>query len=363
MTKSKLKDKNLITQILSKHKSSIDTYLEQILEEDQTTFSVHSWSEETFCYLKKFVLSGKTIRGSLLLEIATQLKINKPLSLLPLAAMVELVHSGLLIHDDIMDRDKNRRGMNTMHTVFTDTAIQQKYAKPSHFGLSMAICAGDVAFFLGLAELSKVDLSAKTINKLQNYAMKEYVHVGFAQMKDVEFGHSNGQFLLDEIITVYLYKTARYTFSLPLVLAGISANLEQKSIDDLEQIGELIGVMFQIRDDYLGLFGNTSKTGKPIGTDVIENKKTIYRHFLFQQAILTSKHQDVSSLFGKEILSEKEISQLQKVIVELGIDQKVNQITNIYLQELELCLSTSKLDSQLKNILKATGEYVLNREK
>jgi geranylgeranyl diphosphate synthase type I len=349
-------------RIVTKHKPAIDAYLTQILTDYQSNLINRSWSDQVFSYLSQFVSKGKSIRGALLLETAELIQPGLSSSIMPLAALVELMHSGLLIHDDIMDQDDNRRGLPTFHAQFTDVASHKKYKKPHLFGTSLAICVGDIAFFLGIAELAKVNLPPVRLAKLKTFILNEYVDVGLAQMKDVEFGHSSNDFSLDEIEEVYLYKTARYTFSLPLVIGGFCAHLTQSELNHLEKIGELIGIIFQIRDDYLALFGNTQVTGKSVGNDITENKKTIYHHYLFARKHELGKHQQIYPLFGKETITIQELMLIQQAIIDLGIQEIIETKINHYQTLITEILSRSKLKPELQQLLLKITTYVAERD-
>lgn len=208
--------------------------------------------------IKTYVSSGKCVRGCLVLH-------TDP-SAIKLAAAMELLHSGLLMHDDIMDRDETRRGLPSMHAAYRGLFTRDA----EHFGSSMAIGAGDLCYFYAFDLISQCANSAE----LMRAVTKELVHVGTAQMNEVYYSSTDYEPSKDEIMDVYRFKTARYTFSLPLMLGCIHAS---KPYASYVQYGEDVGIAFQIRDDWLNLFGDPVVTGKPVGSDVRENKKTLYR--------------------------------------------------------------------------------------
>ena len=208
--------------------------------------------------IKTYVGSGKCVRGCLVL--------NTSPGAVKLAAAMELLHSGLLMHDDIMDRDETRRGLPSMHSAYRGLFMRDA----DHYGSSMAIGAGDLCYFYAFDLISQCTNSAELMCAIT----KELIHVGTAQMNEVYYSSSNYEPSKKEIMDVYRYKTARYTFSLPLMLGCIHTG---ENYAHYVQYGEDVGIAFQIRDDWLNLFGDSAVTGKPVGSDIRENKKTLYR--------------------------------------------------------------------------------------
>jgi geranylgeranyl diphosphate synthase, type I len=244
--------------------------------------------------LESYAHSGKMIRG-ILVRLGYELCADQA----PDAAMdavldragaaMEFVQAGLLIHDDIMDRDTMRRGGATVHAQYENDAAEANAADPAHHGISLGVCAGDVAFFLGfhaLASLPVPEALQERARKVAAFSAQELCWVGVAQMQDVRSGAGGLGSDPDpaQILRVYRYKTGRYTFSLPLVAGAMLASADPAHIEALDQTGEHLGVVFQLKDDELGIFGNSEKSGKRADSDIRENKKTLLRHFLYEAA-------------------------------------------------------------------------------
>lgn len=231
---------------------------------------------------------GKMIRSGLFLETFEILSGKKPgISEFKIALAIEIFQTSLLIHDDIMDNSMLRRGKPSIFAQFLKEMQDKERAS------SLSICNGDLGFFLGFEILSEIPLL--NIEILQKFS-KEFGLVCIAQMSDIDPSKKSEK----EIINLYRYKTAHYSFSLPLSLAAIHSGKTSDS-KGLEEIGENIGILFQIRDDFLDNFGDPQKTGKPIGTDLKEKKQTLH-----------------------SLLGEKKVSKLiQKIEIEtLGLIDK-----------------------------------------
>lgn len=261
-----------ITAIV-KHKASVDQRLQSYLENKRTDFSmVNRWGRDVIDRLIPFVRAGKTIRGSLLLYAYSLFCDTVPPYVNDAAAALELFQAGFLIHDDIMDQDAMRRGKPSIHEQYAQIKRKDGHAEADHFGLSMGICAADICFFMGYELFSTVP----DTQLLRGAIGKEMQLVGVAQMQDVSGGSQDERTLTpDAMMSLYRYKTARYTFSVPLLIGATLAHADQNVIDALDRLGESMGILFQIRDDELNVEGNTRLTGKPVGSDQRNGKLTL----------------------------------------------------------------------------------------
>jgi geranylgeranyl diphosphate synthase type I len=319
--------------------------------------------------LKTFVPRGKMLRGGLLVLSYGLFKTGVPASVIQAGAALELVQAGLLIHDDIMDGDLERRGEKSLFYEYAARAQARKLNRAFHVGESLGICAGDIAFFLSYELLSGLDLpagsgaggntrsdtgsgegshtrpglggntrsgagagigaerctTAGTIPRLIGLVSRELSYVAAAQMLDVYRGAQDRLKLSEnDILRLYTYKTARYTFSLPLLCGALLARAAEKQLPRLEKIGELLGIIFQIKDDELGLFGDSDKTGKPVGSDIKEGKKNLYYYYLFGRGLRTD-HERLLNLFGSGQAGKKEIEEIRSLVIGLGIQEKINK--------------------------------------
>lgn len=218
---------------------------------------------------------GKMLRGALVLlgyRLARpDVQAVRDPACLDAAAAMELFQSGLLIHDDVMDRDDLRRGQPSLHRRYQAQAEGLGLAQAERLGQSMAICVADLAFFLGFSLLARSGASAET----QDFCARELGIVALAQMSDLEFSLGADIPAEEEILNLYRLKTGRYSFSLPLCLGSCLGGWDLGSCKPLTELGEAMGMAFQIRDDELGLVGSQAELGKPILSDLRESKKTL----------------------------------------------------------------------------------------
>jgi geranylgeranyl diphosphate synthase type I len=237
---------------------------------------------------------------------------------------MELFQTGFLIHDDIMDRDLFRRGRESLFYQYKSHGDREGFHDSYHYGESMGICAGDIAFFLSFELLSELDCTSyakESIIKLFSY---EFSSVGLAQMQDVSFGHLDESPGEEAILNLYRYKTGRYTFSLPLAIGAILAERDAQELPLLGELGENLGLIFQIKDDEIGLFGSVEKTGKPVGSDLKENKKNLYHYYLLRNTG-PGEREKLLRIFGSGQISGDDINFIREQVTGKGIVKLINE--------------------------------------
>ncbi len=227
--------------------------------------------------VKEFTLRGRSKRIRALLVILGYAGFGgkNGREIIKAASFIELIHSYLLIHDDIIDQDDLRRGKPTMHKYF-EHSVKSKLSKDKSklFGVSMGILAGDLCCSLGYEMLMKSKFSdkakARAIEELDNLIF----NVIQGEALDI-FAQMSKQTSNKEIYNIYKYKTARYSFEQPLRIGGILAGAGENNLNKLSKFAIPLGIAFQIQDDLLGLFGEERIIGKPAGSDLREGKKTL----------------------------------------------------------------------------------------
>lgn len=283
-------------------------------------------------------------------------------NILDLCASIELIHSYFLIHDDIMDQDAVRRGMMTMHACYEQ--IHKKLYKngdSAHFGESMAIIGGDMASAFGYDILAKSKLPDKIKIKILNKINSLIIDTTAGQFLDIklEVGSNVNR---HDIMTVLKYKTAKYTIEGPLHIGAIAADKNvKKNLKIFSDYAIPLGVAFQIRDDILGIFGSEEKLGKPVGSDMRENKRTILVYKAFERANGAQK-KILKNCLGNNKLTKNQINDFRQVIVDTGSLDYAQKEANKLLAEALDVIKKANLAKEGKNFLIGVGEYLTRRE-
>ena len=252
---------------------------------------------------------GKRIRPLLLLELLEGFGLELTPAHFQVAAALEMIHTGSLIHDDLpaMDNDDYRRGRLTSH---------------KKFGEDMAILAGDSLFLdpYGLVAMSelpsqvKVDLIAELSLAAGSFGMVA------GQVLDMQ--GEGRKLTMDQLQIIHANKTGKL-LAYPFVAAGIIAQTGQSVLRKLRQAGELLGLAFQVRDDILDVTASFDQIGKTPQKDLAAEKSTypallgldgaraFFDETLEQAKILLEQLEKESDFSAKEI---------QKIIESLRLD-------------------------------------------
>lgn len=276
------------------------------------------WGGDVLGRLAAFTAKGKLLRGGLV--CLGQEMTGRRLSRAAVAAgaALELVQSALLIHDDIMDRDERRRGAPALHRQYAGLGRAKGVPDPDRFGESLGICAGEIALFMAFEALAGLPGPRRRAVEAQRLFAAEFALVGLGQMQDVALGAVPGPVSERQVLELYRFKTARYSFSLPLRLGWGLGGGDAATAEKLERCGEALGVLFQMKDDELGLVGDESVTGKPVGSDLRQGKKTLHYLRLRRRASAEDRA-TLQAVFGRPDAPEAGIGRVRDMAVRTGV--------------------------------------------
>ena len=203
---------------------------------------------------------GKRIRPYLLLEVLESLQVPITIAHAQVAAALEMIHTGSLIHDDLpaMDDDDFRRGRLTNH---------------KKFGEALAILAGDALFLDPYALIAQADLPNEIkVDLIASLSLSSgSMGMVAGQVLDME---GEGKHLnLEELQTIHANKTGKL-LAFPFQAAGVIAGLDENLQKQLKTVGELIGLAFQVRDDILDVTASFEEIGKTPQKDMQAEKST-----------------------------------------------------------------------------------------
>lgn len=301
-------------------KKIIDCDLEKLKEKYFHLFT--QYNPKSAFYLNQFVdfaKRGKSVRGALVFitdKLFKNQKIEKQ-TLKKLALVFEIIHSSLLIHDDIMDNDTLRRGQPTIHVFFNQKYENFLKKKNNDLGKSIALSLGDIGFFIAFDILSSININPK----IKSFLSCEFLKTGLAQIDDVFFSQTKIEPEINDILNIYKGKTSRYTFVLPIITVLKIKNLDSQKQKIIEAILEDLGIIFQITDDLIGIFSD--ETGKDKASDIREDKKTIIRYLLFKNK---STPPAIKKIFGKDKISKDEIKDLKYFINHSNVKKEIKNI-------------------------------------
>jgi geranylgeranyl diphosphate synthase type I len=257
---------------------------------------------------------------------------------LPLALSTELLHTYLLIHDDIMDHAETRRGLPSAHVRFREAHQEHRmYGDADDFGRSVAILLGD------LAQSWAVELATGAAAGAQG--SRELARC-FAAMCQEVIGGQYLELLVaqrraateEELLRVLRLKSGRYTAERPIQLGALLAGAPPALLSILSRYGTAVGEAFQLQDDLLGMFGDPGATGKPVDADLREGKFT----FLIHHALATATPEQrriLEAALGNAEATAAQTTAAVRVLEETGAHEAVTAMVGERLRAARAALS------------------------
>ena len=282
------------------------------LIENEIDKYINSLKENSLYDSVKYFLKLPSKRVRPLFTLLTNSLYNSDHSFaIPAALSNEMFHNFTLLHDDIMDSSKKRRGFETVH---------------EKWNVNQAILSGDSMLIMATEFLDFYDSKIqKDLLKLFNSTALEVCE---GQQLDIEF-EKKTDIDFDDYIEMITKKTSVLIAS-SIKMAGIINQFDSGELDILYDIGLNLGIAFQIQDDYLDLFGNEKIIGKKVGQDVIKNKKTALHHLFVNTAseAQLSKYYDYININNDDEKIEKIKSLFIRSDVEKSLKKLVQEYSN-----------------------------------
>ncbi|KXK12000.1 MAG: (2E,6E)-farnesyl diphosphate synthase [Microgenomates bacterium OLB23] len=182
------------------------------------------------------------------------------------------------------------------------------------------------------------------------------------QMMDFNFSHTAQEPTEEEILNMYVYKTAHYTLVNPFVMGAQAAGANSQYCDNLTTAAQTLGVIFQIRDDVMGLLGDEKVTGKTAYSDVRENKKTLIRHYLFSEANNEDKTL-LNAVFGNKQIALEDFQKLLTFVKTSGVEEKINKKLTLMAATARDSIKKLSLNEPYNTIIEELVHYSLTRVK
>jgi geranylgeranyl diphosphate synthase type I len=320
------------------------------------------WGPDVLRRLEAFTRKGKMLRGGLVALGRDMAGARAGAAAVRAGTACELIQSGLLIHDDIMDRDPKRRGGPSVHEQYARLApAAAGGAEADHFGESLAICAGEIAIFLAFEAMAGLPGPSRRTAPVQKLFASEFGLVGLGQMLDIDAGASRGPCPERKVLDIYRYKTARYSFYLPLAAGWMLGGGRTTVLPAIERLGLDLGLVFQIKDDEIGLFGSPATTGKPVGSDIRQGKKTLYATGLLARAAGPDKDR-LAAVFANPGATAADIRFVRDLAARLGVEDDVRRVMARFARRAGAAIRTLPVREEHRGILRGLLEYSLDRK-
>ncbi len=313
-------------------------------------------------YVKELTLSGgKRIRPALMYYGYVGAGGKDKERMLRTAISIELVHMFLLIHDDIIDRDFERHGKETLNSRYSKIGKRFFPGKDSdHFGNSMALIVGDMVAALGNQIIFESGFNEKLIMKALSNLQSIISYTVIGEVKDFYIEYK-GKASEKEVMDMYEYKTAKYTIEGPLHLGAVLGGADSKMLKGISDYSIPLGIAFQIQDDILGVFGNEKKLGKKVGSDIKEGKMTILVTKARENGDKKQRKM-LDEILGKRDLAGSDIENFRNIIRETASLDYANRKAMELISDGKNALAKLNFKKETKEFLLGMADYMVQRE-
>ena len=284
-----------VLEILKAYSKDIDVEIEEAL----STLETEELKEASAHLIKA---GGKKFRPALTV-LSCQAVGGDNEKALKAAASLELIHTFSLIHDDIMDNDDTRRGMKAVHKIW---------------GEPLAILAGDTLFAKAYETIIKTaddNIAYERAIDALRVLVDSCIKICEGQALDMSFENTY-EVTQDEYMNM-IYKKTGALITGATAAGAIIGGATSMQIKALQEYGRNVGLAFQIQDDYIDLTGDES-IGKPVGSDLVEGKKTIMVLYALEKANKEDHDRLVELL---EAHDEKIIPEAMSILEKYGAIQ------------------------------------------
>lgn len=291
---------------------------------------------------------GKRLRPYIVLKVS-ELFGGTSRKAMPAAAAVELIHNFSLVHDDIMDNDEVRHNVPTVH---------------ASYGVPLAILAGDILFSKAFQMMAvgglREGITEKSISEMVSRLSTACINVCEGQAIDMQMASNASQSYSQTDYIHMIEKKTASLFELSCSLGVLSAdNRKIEDLDRLSVFGKNIGIAFQLIDDLIGIVGDPQITGKAVGNDIREGKKTFPMVLVLEKAELNERNK-LLKLFGSRRTTDVELREATRIISNLGIEGEIRSLAESYVRQALESLEAYP-DSDQKNALQTSADFIIQR--
>ncbi|MGZ3145958.1 polyprenyl synthetase family protein [Lentzea chajnantorensis] len=273
---------------------------------------------------------------------------------------LELLQCCALAHDDVMDRSTMRRGRPSVHELFALRHRRSRWAGSARqYGDSAAVLVGDLALAWADDALVTAGLSPVALQRawVPWQAMRTEMMAG--QHLDL-LGVARREESLEQALRVAALKTAAYTVERPLHLGAAIAGAGPDTVACLREFGRDIGIAFQLRDDLIGVFGDPAVTGKPVGEDLREGKRTALMAIALSRATNGSAAVLRRSLTGP--VNDTLVERVCELLVELGAVDAVEEHIDVLSANALMALDRAGIDPDAKReLIRLAGKATVRK--
>jgi geranylgeranyl diphosphate synthase type I len=263
---------------------------------------------------------------------------------LPYGCVLEIIHNFTLVHDDVIDQDPVRRGKPAVHIAF-DTPT--------------AIIAGDALFARAFEILADTEVDGEELRRLLRVVSLTVFLVAEGQQIDVD-NEDKPEVSRVEYLDMVEKKTA-VLFACAAEGGAIIGRGTERQISSMKEYARLLGIGFQIWDDVLGIKGDAKRTGKPVGSDIRNGKRTLIVVDALERLEGDVRKKVLTAALGNAKASDQEVSAAIRLLEDIGSIERARHFALDYATKAKDLLSCLR-DCAEKEMLRDLVDYAVGRD-
>lgn len=293
---------------------------------------------------------GKRIRGALV-KLGYSLAQGEPTKdILKVSAAFEIFQTSILAHDDIIDRSDLRRGKPSLFQALGG----------NHYGISQAICLGDLGFFLAEDLLARSNFPEEKKNKAISIFSSIKQQTVLGEILDV-YQPTQQTITKDAILNIIQLKTSPYSVIGPLSIGASLADATPELLEKIHTFGDNLGIAYQIHDDILGIFAEEKTLGKSNISDIVEGKRTLLYWYALEKANEVQKEQ-LEVIYGKASPTKEEIATIQTLFNDTGAYDYAAHLVDDYTEKACSIIPELTSDAEQQALLKDIAKFLSERK-
>jgi len=265
-------------------------------------------------------------------------------------AAFELLHTALIVHDDVIDQDEQRRHQPTINAAAAARAAAAG-SPPEHarqYGASVGVIAGDLALAGAYRLVARSGISGERLPRILDLLDEALFSSAAGELLDVDHALPGARPEREHVLAATCLKTAVYSFETPLQAGAVLGGAPEADVAVLGRLGRAVGTAYQLVDDLLGVFGDPGTTGKSAVSDLREGKRTM----LVAAAQRTPAGEELDALLDRHEISGEQALRARDLLEQCGARREVEDMVADCAAEARALLDAADLPPQLDRDLR-----------